>query len=92
MSPPLPQPAETGTLEVTARLLRRFLPGDTRRVLLGLALVLGASGAALLQPWPLKLVLDCVVGTNPEPAWLNSLLRWPVVGGLADGDWRTAGV
>lgn len=83
MSSPLPQPAESGTLEVTARLLRRFLPGDTRRVVLGLALVLGASGAALLQPWPLKLVLDCVVGMNPEPAWLSSLPRWLGAGGYA---------
>ena len=66
-------PGHDGTVAVTARLLRRFLPGQTPGVLSGLVLLLGATGAALLQPWPLKLVLDCVVGTQVPPRWLNSL-------------------
>ena len=31
------------------------------------------SGADLLEPWPLKIVLDYVIGTKPPPAWLG---RW----------------
>jgi ATP-binding cassette subfamily B protein/subfamily B ATP-binding cassette protein MsbA len=65
-----------GTMTVTLRLLRRFLPGETRVVVLGLLLVLAASGAALLQPWPLKWVLDCVIGTQPTPSLLQSLTRY----------------
>jgi len=36
----------------------------------GLALVIAASGAALLQPWPLKLVVDGVLGDRPIPSAL----------------------
>jgi len=36
----------------------------------GLALVIAASGAALLQPWPLKLVVDGVLGDRPIPSVL----------------------
>ncbi|HEX9047602.1 MAG TPA: ABC transporter ATP-binding protein [Verrucomicrobiae bacterium] len=67
-----------GTVQVTMRLLRRFLPGELRGLFGGLLLLLLSSGVALLQPWPLKLVLDSVVGQMPLPkviAWLqhNSL-------------------
>src|SRR5258707_10535122 len=72
---PDPQAPEKGTLQVTADLLRRFLPGDVGRVASGLGLLLGASGVGLLQPWPLKLVLDCVLGTREPPAALAALLR-----------------
>ncbi len=65
-----------GTFRVTARLLRRFLPGETRGVVLGLLLVFGASGAALLQPWPLRLVLDCVIGSSPTPAPIVAVLHF----------------
>jgi len=68
--------AETGTIQVTARILRRFLPGEVRRLVTGLLLLLAASLAALLQPWPLKIVLDSVVGKIPPPApvrWLVEL-------------------
>jgi ATP-binding cassette subfamily B protein len=60
-----------GTWRITTRLLARYLPGEMRPVLLGFVLVLGASGAALLQPWPLKLVLDHVVGNQPATGWLT---------------------
>jgi len=69
------EPRRNGTLQVTARLLRRFLPGETRSVIIGLILLLGASGAALLQPWPLKLVLDCVIGSSQPPAILASAVH-----------------
>src|SRR5215469_10928882 len=63
-----------GTLAVTAELLRRYLPGDLRRIVTGLLLLLGASGVGLLQPWPLKLVLDSVLGDAPAPRFITRCL------------------
>ncbi len=40
----------------------------------GLALLLLAAGATLLQPWPLKIVLDSVIGRLPAPAPVNWLV------------------
>ena len=68
-----PPETSSGTFDVTVRLLRRFLPGDTRGVVAGLALLVASSGVVLLQPWPLKLVLDCVLGKHPLPQWLASM-------------------
>jgi ATP-binding cassette subfamily B protein/subfamily B ATP-binding cassette protein MsbA len=62
-----------GTFRVTSRLLRRFMPGEIRGLSLGLIFLLGASAMTLLQPWPIKVVLDSVVGKIARPAvvqWL----------------------
>jgi ATP-binding cassette, subfamily B, bacterial len=80
MTDPKPQTGDArgGTVHVTLRLLRQFLPGEVRGLVLGLLLLLLASGAALLQPWPLKIVLDSVVGKIPPPApvqWLVAPLN-----------------
>ena len=75
--PPNLEPPAEGTFRTTALLLRRFLPGETRALLLGLVLLLGVSGAALLQPWPLKLVLDCVLGSVRPPHLIASWLPSP---------------
>jgi ATP-binding cassette subfamily B protein/subfamily B ATP-binding cassette protein MsbA len=64
-----------GTLRVTVRLLRRFLPGQLRGLFLGLLLLLLASGVTLLRPWPLKLILDSVVGQIPLPDSIGWLAR-----------------
>lgn len=66
-SQPELQSSQKGTLRVTVDLVRRFVAGDVGRFGLGLVLLLASSGAALLQPWPLKLVLDCVLGTRQAP-------------------------
>ena len=60
----------TGTLGVAVRLLRLTLGGDRARLLPGFGLLLGAAAAGLLQPWPLKLVVDSVLGEMPAPALL----------------------
>ena len=44
-------------------------------MLLGALLIFVATGVGLLQPWPLKLVIDTVIGTSPAP--------WPLVSGSA---------
>ncbi|MBI3792336.1 MAG: ABC transporter ATP-binding protein [Gemmatimonadetes bacterium] len=43
--------------------------------LLGVALaaMLVEGGASLLEPWPLKVVVDSVLGTRPAPAWVHAL-------------------
>ncbi len=69
------KPRTEGSLQVTARLLRRFLPGHGLRVGSGLLLLIGASGTALLQPWPLKLVLDSVVGNQPLSPLLSRMFE-----------------
>ena len=58
----------TSTLAVARQLLRLTLPGDGRRLVPGLMLLLAAAGVGLLQPWPLKLVVDSVLGPLPAPA------------------------
>jgi ABC-type multidrug transport system fused ATPase/permease subunit len=62
-----------GTFRVAGRLLRRFLPGETRSLVVGIVFMLGAAAMALLQPWPLKVVLDSVVGRVPVPALLQRM-------------------
>jgi len=62
----------------------------------GLALLVGSTVATLLQPWPLKLVIDSVLGGEPPPAALAmssktallGLLRGRDGAGLADGAGR----
>src|SRR6266705_1354387 len=65
-----------GTFAVTARMLRKFLPGQRHLLAAGLLLVLASSVAGLLQPWPLKLVMDCVIGTVPPPHMISSIARF----------------
>lgn len=68
------QNLRAGTFRVTARLLRRFMPGEMRGLSLGLIFLLGASAMTLLQPWPIKIVLDSVVGKVPPPAFVQWLI------------------
>ena len=65
--------AVPGTLHLMGRLLRECAPGEGPHIALGLLVLLGASGAALLQPWPLKLVVDSVVGDQRPPSPLADL-------------------
>ena len=60
-------------MTIALRLLRLTLPGETRGLLLGTLLIVLATMVGLLQPWPLKLVIDSVVGGSPAP--------WPLVSG-----------
>ena len=56
------------TVRAGLRLLGIALRGEGARVAAGLALLVGSTVAALLQPWPLKLVVDSVLGAEPPPA------------------------
>lgn len=63
-----------GTLRLMGRLLRMCAPGQIPLIGLGLIVSLAGAGAALLQPWPLKLVVDNVVNNSPLPAPLAGLV------------------
>jgi len=51
------------------RSLRFFRP-DGARITLVSALLLAGVGLNLLKPWPLALLVDCVLGGQPLPPWL----------------------
>jgi len=68
------------TLGVARRLLALTLPGQAVRLVPGLLLLLGGAGVGLLQPWPLKLVVDSVLGTVPPPALLARVAAAVAVG------------
>jgi len=57
------------------RWLWNCLRPHRRRFALITALTLVASGLAALQPWPLKLVADHVLGQQPLPDMLAAMLR-----------------
>jgi subfamily B ATP-binding cassette protein MsbA len=53
-----------------------LLRPHARALALGFAAAVGESGMDVLQPWPLKIVLDNVIKANaaPKHGWLNHLL------------------
>src|SRR6266850_1830343 len=63
----------SSTLSVALRLLRTCGRGEPAAIALGLFLLLLGAAAALLQPWPMKLVIDSVIGNHPAPRFLS---RW----------------
>ncbi len=50
--------------------LRELLRPYRKLVVLALAAMLVESGADLLEPWPLKVILDYIIGSKKPPAWL----------------------
>src|SRR5438270_1823190 len=52
-----------------------LLRPHTRQLWLGLLAIAGESAADLLQPWPLKIVLDDVLrGKKQDHGWLTHLI------------------
>lgn len=59
-------------------LIRRLLPywrNATTETVLGGGVLVFAAAVELLQPWPVKWLVDYVFGSQPMPAWLKS--SWP---------------
>lgn len=59
------------------------------RILIGLLVLLLAAGMELLLPWPVKWLVDYVLGGEMPPAWLKTL--WPPLGG-PDKSWAVLGI
>ncbi len=66
----MPKTAE-GSQSIT---IRDLLRPHTRVILLGLVAVIGEGIANLLEPWPLKIVLDNVLKSRSTNGWLNHLV------------------
>ena len=49
-----------------------LIRGQQRDAIAGLALTLLSIAASLLQPWPLKIIVDSILGSVPMPRWLAS--------------------
>ena len=54
--------------------LRRLLRPYSRPLAVAFAAMLVQSGADLLEPWPLKIIFDYVLGSKHPPAWLARVL------------------
>ena len=50
---------------------------------LALVGVAGEAAASLLEPWPLKIVLDYLLQARPLPGWMTPLVEWIGSGKLA---------
>jgi ATP-binding cassette subfamily B protein len=62
-------------------MLRRLLSywrSARRETLIGAGFLVVATAVDLLQPWPIKWLVDYVFGTQTPPGWLASL--WPAIG------------
>lgn len=57
------------------RAFRRFLAPHRRPLALGTLALVAAVLLELLQPWPLKLIVDSVLGERPLPAWFPAFVR-----------------
>src|SRR5215471_11257580 len=54
--------------------LASLLKPHSETLALGFAAVVGEGIANLLEPWPLKLVLDNVLRSRPIPQWLHRVV------------------
>jgi subfamily B ATP-binding cassette protein MsbA len=61
--------------------IKRLLRPHLRSLSLGVLVVAGGSVADLLQPWPLKIIIDTVLKARTSRTWLNGM-----VVGLAGND------
>ena len=52
-------------------------------MVVALVAVAGEAGAALLEPWPLKIVLDNLLQHRPLPGWMAPIAAWFGDGSLA---------
>jgi subfamily B ATP-binding cassette protein MsbA len=65
---------ENTTVKARSHALTRFLRPHRTALFFGFLAVVGESIANLLEPWPLKIVLDSVLKTKHNGGWLNHLI------------------
>ena len=63
------QPAKRNALPIG-----HLLKPHAKALAIGLLAVIGEGITNLLEPWPLKIVLDNVLRTRPMSGWLNGLI------------------
>ena len=56
--------------------IRKLLRPHSKALIGGLIAAIGEGIANLLEPWPLKVVLDNVLRSRPTHGWLNHLILW----------------
>src|ERR671930_2317432 len=56
------------------RRLLRYLRPEWRALVGVIGTTVLASAVAVLEPWPLKVLIDNVVGNKPRPGWLETVL------------------
>ena len=63
---------------LSTRFWVRYLIGPYRSLLLVVFLaMLVETGVSIAEPWPLKIILDNVVGAHRLPGWLaHAIRRW----------------
>src|SRR6266508_3793299 len=54
--------------------IRDLLKPYTKSLVFGILAAIGGGVASLLEPWPLKLVLDNVLKSQPARGWLSQLI------------------
>ncbi len=64
-------PHRAGSLVTAARLLKMCMPGERTGTLTGMALMLCGSLVGLLQPWPMKFIIDSVTSKTAPPEFLS---------------------
>ncbi|MGH9398302.1 MAG: ABC transporter ATP-binding protein [Terriglobia bacterium] len=67
--PMKPRPAQRGPLKIKA-----LLAPHSKALVIALIAVIGEAIASLLDPWPLKIVLDNVLKGKHTQGWLNNLI------------------
>ena len=60
--------------------IRELLKPHVRALTIGFIAVVGEGVANLLEPWPLKIVLDSVLRSRPTHGWLNQFIQSTVGG------------
>src|SRR5262245_27026240 len=81
-----PSGAESGASAPTTaagtkmRLVRELLRPYTGPLVVILVAMLVQTAMNLAAPWPLKIILDNVVGTHKAPEWLHALRFIPLGG------------
>jgi subfamily B ATP-binding cassette protein MsbA len=65
---------ESTTVKARSHALAQFLRPHRTALFFGFLAVVGESIANLLEPWPLKIVLDSVLKTKHNGGWLNHLI------------------
>jgi ATP-binding cassette, subfamily B, bacterial len=69
--------AESHELSLMLRRLFPYWGAAKAETAAGGSLLVLATAVDLLQPWPIKWLVDYVLGSQPAPAWLSSI--WPAL-------------